>query len=84
VGPGGQRQRRRRGVAGGRGPAELGQVGREAVLGRCTGGSGRVGWRARLLGRLAAAGCCWARGWAAWPGGLDRKRVGVLGIKVWV
>jgi hypothetical protein len=44
---------RRRGAAGGRGPAELGQVGREAALGRCTGGSGRAGWRARLLGRLA-------------------------------
>jgi hypothetical protein len=39
--------------AGGRGPAELGQVGREAVLGRCTGGSGRAGWRAH--------GC-----WAGW------------------
>jgi hypothetical protein len=65
---------RRRGAAGSRGPAELGQVGHEAALGRCTGGSGRAGWRARLLGQLAAAGCCWAWGWAAWPDGLDREK----------
>jgi hypothetical protein len=34
--------RGRREAAGG--PVELGQVGREEALGRCTSGSGRAGW----------------------------------------
>jgi hypothetical protein len=49
---------RRRGAAGGHGPAELGQVGREAALAR----AGLKGWRRRAAARVGLQRGCWAGG----------------------
>jgi hypothetical protein len=52
------------GAAGGRGPAELGQVGREAAFAR----AGLKGWRRPAAARV---------GWAERPVGWTGERVGV-------